>query len=314
MFLTVALMVFGITLYAKLFDSGIIGVEEYKLTSHFEKAMGLNEGTKVQINGVEVGRVSHIKLEQNGVLMEFTIRKQYQNWITDSATVFAVRDQNVISSRVINIDVRHMGRVLEDGETLIAGQAQDIETMLETADNLLRRIGELVEVADTMVALVMDTSTTIGALLGSRALYDNLNTQLVRLDKITSVGTDLLLDLNNSVPDLLVRSDSLLTDVSALMSGMSNVPERLNGVFGQIDDVFGNINSTFGKVDGMVGHMDGLVSNLDGVSKALSGFVDVGAKTLENADNMIDGVSNMWIIRRTLPVKDTIPLSVETLW
>lgn len=314
MFLTVALMVFGITLYAKLFDSGMIGVEEYKLTSHFEKAMGLNEGTKVQINGVEVGRVSHIKLEQNGVLMEFTIRKQYQNWITDSATVFAVRDQNVISSRVINIDVRHMGRVLEDGETLIAGQAQDIETMLETADNLLRRIGELVEVADTMVALVMDTSTTIGALLGSRALYDNLNTQLVRLDKITSVGTDLLLDLNNSVPDLLVRSDSLLTDVSALMSGMSNVPERLNGVFGQIDDVFGNINSTFGKVDGMVGHMDGLVSNLDGVSKALSGFVDVGAKTLENADNMIDGVSNMWIIRRTLPVKDTIPLSVETLW
>lgn len=313
-FLTVAVMVFGITLYAKLFNSGMIGVEEYKLNSHFEKAMGLDEGTKVQISGVEVGRVSKIKLEQNGVFMEFTIRKQYQNWITDSATVFAVRDQNVISSRVINIDVRRMGRVLEDGETLQSGQAQDIETMLETADNLLRRIGELVEVADTMVALVMDTGTTIGALLGSRALYDNLNTQLVRLDKITNIGTSLLLDMNGSLPKLLSRSDSLLTDVSTLVSGMGNVPDRLNGVFEKLDGTFGNINSTFGKVDGMVGRMDGLVSNLDGVSKALTGFVDVGAKTLQNADEMVDGISNMWIIRRSLPVKDTIPLSVETLW
>ncbi len=313
-FLAVALMVFGITLYAKLFDSGMIGVEEYKLISHFEKAMGLGEGTKVQISGVEVGRVTGIKLERDGVLMEFTIRKQYQNWITDSAIVYAIRDQNVISSRVINVEVRQTGRVLEDGETIRSGQAQDIETMLETADNLLKRVGELVEVADTIITLVMDTGTTIGALLGSRALYDNLNTQLMRLDRITGVGTTLLLELNDNVPGLITKTENLLTDMGGLMGEMKEVPQQLNNVFGQMDGMFDNINGTFGKVDGMLGRMDGLLSNLDGVTRALSGFVDVGAKTLENADNMVDGLSNMWIIRRTLPVKDTIPLTVETLW
>ena len=55
-----ALMVVGIVLYVKLFNSGMIGVEEYKLHSHFEKALGLNEGTKVQISGVDVGKISAI--------------------------------------------------------------------------------------------------------------------------------------------------------------------------------------------------------------------------------------------------------------
>lgn len=313
-FLSAAVIILGICLYAKLFSSGMIGVEEYKLTSHFEKAMGLSEGTKVQISGVEVGRVSNIKLEQNGVLMEFTIRKQFQNWITDSATVFAIRDQNVISSRVINIDVRKKGRVLEDGETLVAGQAQDIETMLETVDNLLHRVGDLVDVADTIVTLVMDTGTTIGALLGSRALYDNLNLQLARLDKITGVGTRLLVELDGTLPGLLDRTGVLLGDVQGLVTQMSGMPEKLDNVFGKVDGMFGKVDNTFGKVDGMIGHMEGLVNNLDGVTNALNGFIEVGAQTLQNADDMVDGISNMWIIRRTIPGKDTIPLSVETLW
>ena len=93
-FLTVAVMVFGIVLYAKLFTSGIIGVEEYHLHSRFEKAFGLNPGTLVQISGVEVGKIGEMKVEGDGVKIDFIIRKEFQNLITDSATVFAMRDQN----------------------------------------------------------------------------------------------------------------------------------------------------------------------------------------------------------------------------
>ena len=299
-FLTFACIVFGFLFYAKLFHSGVIGVEEYHLTSYFEKALGISEGTKVQINGVEVGRVSKIILEAKDIKMKLTIRKKYQDWITDSAVVYAIRDQNVISSRVMNIDVQKRGRVLQDGEIIASGQAQDLETMLETANDLLHQVGDLVKVADTIVTLVMDTGTTIGALLGSRALYDNLNTQLLRLDKITNLGTSLLVNFNQNVPTLFKQSETMLNDMQNLLNGMENVPNQVNNMFTSMDNLFDR--------------MDTLVTNVDGMSKSLSGFITVGEKTLEGAENIVDGMSNMWIIRRSIPEKDSIPFTVETLW
>ena len=53
-FFTVAVVLFGLVLYTKLFTSGMIGVEEYKIHSTFEKALGLRPGTRVQISGVDV--------------------------------------------------------------------------------------------------------------------------------------------------------------------------------------------------------------------------------------------------------------------
>ena len=69
-FFTVAVTIFGIVLYTKLFASGMIGVEEYSLHSTFEKALGLRPGTRVQINGVDVGQISDMEIEGDGVHMD----------------------------------------------------------------------------------------------------------------------------------------------------------------------------------------------------------------------------------------------------
>ena len=65
-FFTVAIMVFALVLYTKLFTSGMIGVEEYHLHSTFEKALGLRPGTRVQISGVDVGQISDMEIKDNG--------------------------------------------------------------------------------------------------------------------------------------------------------------------------------------------------------------------------------------------------------
>ena len=92
---TVAVMIFSLVLYHYLFDTGVIKSQEYKLYSNFEKALGLRPGTRVQISGVDVGQISdmQIKPDGNGVLMEFSIRQEFQPMITDSAIVYAIRDQ-----------------------------------------------------------------------------------------------------------------------------------------------------------------------------------------------------------------------------
>jgi len=286
----------------KTLSTGVIGVEEYRLYSNFEKAQGLRSGTKVQISGVDVGHVSNVKMDPSGaVRMEFTIRKEFQNWITDSATIYAVRDQNVISERVVNVDIRKgVGKVLEDGDYLQAGRAQDIETVLETVNQVLERVTVLINAADTLVALVMDTNTTVGALLGSKTIYEKLNIQLDRLDNFSYTGTVLLNDLNEHLPVLLLRSDTITKDLAKLASGVQGVPQKLDHLFLSVDTV--------------VNHMDDVVDSVNTMARTLGSFVTSSQATLENADDLIKGISNIWIIRRSMPHKDSVPFVAEESW
>ena len=316
-FFTVSVMVFAIVLYAKLFSEGMIGVEEYRLHSTFTKAFGLHTGTKVQISGVDVGQIGEMEIGDNGegVKMEFVIRKQYQNLITDSAQVFAIRDQNLISARVINIDIRRgKGRVLQDGDSLQPGEAQDIETVIETANQLLGRVNELIDAADTLVSMALDTGTTIGALFGSRLLYDNLNRQLNRLDDITFVGKKVLFQASGlfdtmqvQVPVLLGKVDGIADNVSGMMTELQPMPQKLDNLLGNVDGMMNKVDNTFNRVDG-------LLNEVSLVTAGLSDFMEATEQTLQNADDLMAGVSNMWNVKRSLPSKDSVPFMVETLW
>ncbi|MCQ2122597.1 MAG: MlaD family protein [Fibrobacter sp.] len=321
-FFTTAVMIFAIVLYAKLFSTGMIGVEEYTLHSTFEKAFGLRPGTRVQISGVDVGQISNVEIEGDGVNMEFIIRKQYQPWITDSATVFAIRDQNLISARVINIDVRRgKGRILEDGDYLPPGQAQDIETVLETANELLGRVNSLVDGIDTLLVMAMDTGTTVGALFGSRLLYDNLNRQLSRLNDITYSGKKVLFQasglldtLTYTVPALMGKVDGITTDVTSLMSDLKPLPQKVDGLMGNVDSLMGNVGTMVGNVDKTLGKADDLLGEVGKLTTGIADFMETTEATLQNADDLMAGIENMWIIKRSIPSKDTVPFMVETLW
>ena len=314
-FFTLAVVLFGLVFYTKLFTSGMIGVEEYKIHSTFEKALGLRPGTRVQISGVDVGQISEMKIQNDGVYMEFTIRKEFQNWITDSAEVFAIRDQNMISARVINIDVRRgKGNVLQEGDFIRAGKAQDIETVLETTNELLGRVNELIDAADTLVGMAMDTGTTIGALFGSRLLYDNLNRQLNRLDDITYAGkntlikTSRLLDtLSENIPPMVNKIDGMTSDLAGFVSEIKPLPGKVDSLMGSVNGLVKSIDTTMGRVDGIVGQVGLMTSNI-------SDFMETTEGTLQNADDLMEGISNIWIVRRNMPSKDSVPFMVETLW
>lgn len=314
-FFTVAVMVFGIVLYAKLFSTGMIGVEEYKLHSNFEKAFGLRPGTRVQISGVDVGQISNMEVEGDGVRMDFIIRKQYQNWITDSAKVFAIRDQNMISARVINIDVkRGQGHILEDGDFLPPGQAQDIETVLETANELLERVNNLIDAADTLLTMAKDTGTTVGALFGSRGLYDNLNNQLRRVDNMTKVGSAALVQIaslfdtmHTEMPLLLDKVNYIASDVQSVLGDLKPLPQKVDTLMTGVGNMMGHVDKTFGRVDG-------LLTEVGLITSGLGDFMETTEQTLQNADDLMEGISRNWLIRGSMPAKDSVPFMVETLW
>ena len=307
---TVAVMIFSLVLYHYLNDNGVIKVKEYTLHSKFEKALGLRPGTRVQISGVDVGQIKNMKINSDGmgVLMEFAIRQEFQPLITDSASVYAIRDQNMISARVINIDIRNgKGNILQDGDTLTAGKAQDIETVVETANELLGRVNHLIDAADTLIAMALDTGTTMGALFGSRALYDNLNRQLFRLDEITFIGKNVL----KKTSFLL---DTMKTDVPRLVSRANEVTDNVSNLLEDFKPLPGQVTSLLNSMDSTVGRVDNLVTDFGTVTTGLQDFMNTTESTLQSADDLMNGMSKMWLLKGNIPKHDSVPFVVETLW
>lgn len=294
---TVAVMIFSLAFYHYVNDSNLIK-HEYKLHSKFEKALGLKQGTRVQISGVDVGRISDMKIngDSTGVLMEFAIEQKYQPLITDSATVYAIRDQNLISSRVINIDIKKGGRKLEDGDTLKAGHAQDIETVIETANQILGRVNNLIDAADKLVDMALDTGTTMGALFGSRTLYDNLNRQLYRLDEITYIGKNVL----NKTSFLL---DTMKTDVPRLISRANDVTNNVGNMIEEFKPLPGQVTSLLTSMDSTISRADNLITDFGSMTSGL-----------QSADDLMNGMSQMWLLRNNVPKHDSVPFVEETLW
>lgn len=300
--------ILGAVFVAKLMQDGVIGVDEYHLYSDFQSGQGLHKGTKVQINGVEVGKVSKLELTDGGrVRLEFTLRSQYRSWITDSAKAFATRDQNVISERVVNIEIAKGGQILEDGGQIAAGTAQDIETVLKTANELIDRIGKLVVAADTLLKLAADTNTTVGVLLGSRKLYDQIEYQLYKLDTITTSVNTMAGSANGLLATTNVRIPRLLDKADTIANGVMRLSGDVNELSGKAKTLVSSLDTTATKV-GI------LVDQLQGTASSVGGLLTDGTRTLQNADDLVGGISKFWFIRGKIPAKDTIPLLGNQSW
>jgi len=301
-------------LVLKLDHENIIGKKEYILYSNFASGQGLHKGTTVQINGVDIGRVEEVSLADSvssigkgSVKLKLRLDAKYKKWITDLSVAYATRDQNIISERVINIDIAQKGsRILEDEEYLAAGTAQDIETVLKTANDvlvtanlLIERVDHLALAADTLISTIRDTNTTVGALLGSKILYDNLDSTVIRLLSLVSGADDIFKILNTGMPKIVAFADTFSTDAITLI--------------GSLDSLSGSASGVINSLDSTIKNLGGMVNEFSSIAQPLGSLIKEGSQTLNRTDDVMTGVSKFWLLRSKIPQRDTIS-SMEDAW
>jgi phospholipid/cholesterol/gamma-HCH transport system substrate-binding protein len=293
-FIALFLVAVSFVVFYKLESEGIFR-EQYYLLAEVEQGQGLRIGTKVQINGVNVGSVERMELAGNGkVRMALAIGKEYQPWVTDSARAYAVRDQNLLSERVINIDISRKGdRVLRNNEYISAGSAQDIEAVLKAANELLARIDKLVVTADTLLGMIVDTNTTVGMLLGSRVLFDRVDTLVQNLGTLAGGAQGVMDTVQNALPQ-----------VTAFVGKTAGAVEH---IFTQVDGTLGDLGGTIRNINELIDSTQGLVGSVKPLLNDVSG-------TLGKAGELVDGVGGIWPIKNHIAKKDTVPLMTEETW
>ncbi len=274
---------------------------QYVLHATFPDGIGLRKGTAVLFNGVKIGSVYDINLQQgdihgqssSSVVLSFKIDQKFKPFITNHSTAYVMRDKNLVSDRVINIESHEWSdKYLKNNDTLSVSFNRDIETVLSSLTMLMEKVDVLVEKADKILVKVVDSSSTLGSLLGSRAMYDSVMVNLNSLAQIMNSG-------------------------KGVLKGAAQIEGEVQKA---LPNILSNADSTFSTVSGTVQNLDKLVYQLDGISGDVSkllvkvdGLLDDGKGELENASQLIDALSKFWFIRGKIKKEESqdYPLLLE---
>ena len=293
-FVASALITFVVLLSTLLHKKGVFELR-YTLSAVFENGVGLRQGADVLFNGVKIGRVDAVNLAGEGgtsplgkVVLDLDIDRKYQEFITRRSVAFALRDKNLVSDRVINIEtLAPGGAVLQGGDTMAVSESRDIETVLSGLTRLMGKMDVLINSIDEIVVMTKDPNSTVGAMLGSRELYDRLLKGVNQVDTAVGEGRQVL----NQV--------KLLGDT---------VNSSLGAFLARADTTSTKMVKTAEEVEKLSVHANVLADQGETILKRMDQIMLQGSGKMEQAGDLMDAVSRLWFIRGKLEAKGEYPV------
>lgn len=241
---------------AKLFSS------HYQLVTFVPSTAGLREGGQVTIAGQLAGSVKSIEFLPVDLDTMRNLKIVVEIDLADSAQVrrdskAALRTLGLLGDKVFDITPgTPRFATLKDGDTISLASALDYEAVLKQASGALDKVVSLTGSIQTLVNGVSRGEGTLGALVTSRTLYDELNSTListnglmVRLQNPRGTIGHLLNDpqLYQNLNRVLLSADTI---VAQLGSNQGTVGKLLRD-----DQLYARLLSSVSSLDTLVGTM-----------------------------------------------------------
>jgi phospholipid/cholesterol/gamma-HCH transport system substrate-binding protein len=299
-FVSSALVIFVILIIVLFEKKGVFEMQ-YKLSAVFENGVGLRPGADVLFNGVKIGRVQSLNLmgqrdptmSAGKVCLDLTIDKKFQDFITRRSVAFALRDKNLVSDRVVNIETLGPGGdILKGGDTLAVSDSRDIETVISGLTKLMGKMDQLINSIDGIVVMSKDPRTTVGAMLGSRELYDRLLASVNHIDTAVGEGRQVL------------GSVKLLADT---------VHSTLGGILARADTASAKLVQTAEQTEKLGEHANVLANQGETILRRMDQIMLQGAGKLDQAGDLMDAVSHLWFIRGKMAKQGDYPVLLNEM-
>jgi len=234
--LLASLVVFAAAAAAYLLRNDVFE-PQYTAYALFDDGTGMSRGAKVLLNGVQVGTVEDVRLDltDTRVVFQLSLKQRYAALIRRTSVAYFKRDRNVVSDRVLNIEKGDPSAPqLLPGDTLKLGPPQDLETALGSIANLTVQFRMTLTRVDSLLRLVTDTHTTIGAILVKDDLYRRTMTTVAAFDRaaVRSGKTLDRLDRLGAVAEFEVPRILTETDTMAMGMRRTTVTAESLGVAG----------------------------------------------------------------------------------
>jgi phospholipid/cholesterol/gamma-HCH transport system substrate-binding protein len=114
----------------KLGKVSLFGDNYYSLYARFDSVSGLREGSPIEIDGIEVGRVERLTLDQEKQLALITLKIRKGVKVYDDASA-AIKTAGLIGDKFVKIDPGGGGEVLKpEGTITETTTPTDIEDLI----------------------------------------------------------------------------------------------------------------------------------------------------------------------------------------
>jgi len=235
--------------------SGTGGWLTHKITlrSYFDNAGGLREGAPVRLAGVDIGNVTAVRIVGGKpmtpveVIMKVNTKYSF-NLRKDSVTLMSTA--GVLGETYVDIDsTSAKGPEATEGDTLAARDQPQIEDVVRASQGTLQNMDALLKRVDRIVAFIESGQGSIGKVIYSPALYDQLNATVLEfkglMDDIQhgkgSIGP--LITSDEAYKKAIAAIDKLNVIVDELQQGKGTAGKLLKDPV-----LFDNANKTIANV------------------------------------------------------------------
>lgn len=104
-------------LTVQLGELDVFGAQSYVLEAHFDNVGGLAEGARVDMSGVQVGKVKSIMLSEDGQAAIVALQLRSGVKIGDD-TIASVKTSGLIGAKYVKLSLGGSEDYLEDGDTI----------------------------------------------------------------------------------------------------------------------------------------------------------------------------------------------------
>lgn len=249
-----------------------------KFYAIYDKVDGLNKSNPVLINGLQVGRVSRVKLmqdEDNQILVEMDIEEDIT--LGDS-TVASLSNTDFLGSKGIILTVGPLTRPLEPGDTVISYVDRGISQILEEAQPVANNL-------NTTITRINEI------LIGLKGSGEKVNEALGEIQK-TSVSVNQIISENQAeVAKITAETAVLIAKLNSRLDQMDPIFEKTNGVLDSLNNL--DVNSTLAEVKNTVENLNQTITQFKESKGTLGKLINEDTlynnitQTLVNLDKLI---------------------------
>jgi phospholipid/cholesterol/gamma-HCH transport system substrate-binding protein len=234
--------------------------ERYDLKTSFENVQGLKSGAIVRVAGVEVGKVTDVRLAGPGVEVILSLKKENQVRVTTDSRA-SIGSLSLLGDPIIEVSPSSTGTPLKDGDFIKSNKpATQLSDVAGSAN-------EGIVEATALLKDIRQGKGTVGKLFTDQQLYNDLNAFVDSANAVTA-------SINKGKGTLgkFTNDPQVYNQLQASLNNLNEITRRINAGEGSLGQLL--------KDDKLAKSMSGTAANFEQISGRLTRGDNTAGKLL----------------------------------